>query len=128
MTITTIQNSVTLGTGSAVPLYPSIVDLQPTTTAYCLQAAVTFSSSDLSPSWPLVRFATAIDALPASVDTCLALSRSSGYLDLKPNANTRTTYTLSPVLSPKGQNLYTWIEDVTLPASATLTVKLIEYP
>lgn len=128
MTTSTIQNEAPVGTGSAAPLYTSVIDLQPTTTSYCLQARLTTTSLDSNGSAPEIRFATAIDALPASVATAYALARSSGFVEIKPAIRGLVSYAFSPVLSPKGMNLYVWVNDVTLPAAATLTVELIEFP
>lgn len=128
MLISIIHNSVALGTGSNVPLYPAVFDLQPTTTAFSLQALYVLGTADVRGSWPVVRFVTAIDTLPATIETCYSLAAASGFIKLQTNPLALRNYAFSPVLSPKGLNLYLWIEDVTLSATATLTVKLIEFP
>lgn len=128
MTVTTLQNAVSVGVASATPKYVSVLDLQPTTTSYCIQVCLTMTTFDNNGSYPVVKFATAVDNIGASVASAKSLAKSSGYVDCRLSAETFVTYSFSPVLSPKGLNLYVWVEDCTLQGSPTLTVKVIEYP
>lgn len=128
MIVTTLQNGVAVGTATAAPEYASVLALAATTTSYCIQACLTMTSYDNNGSYPVVRFATCIDNIGASVASCKSLSRASGYVDCRLSSETFVTYSFSPVLSPKGLVLYVWVEDCTLLGSPTLTVKVIQYP
>ncbi len=128
MTTSTLQNGAAIGVASSEPKLVSILDLQPTTTSYCIQACLTMTTYDNNSSYPSIKFATCIDNIGASIATAKSLARTAGFVDCRLSQSTLVTYSFSPVLTPKGLYLYVWVEDCTLLGSPTLTVKVIEYP
>jgi hypothetical protein len=129
--MTPIINSQSFGVSPNVgELYRSVAELDPTTIQVVLNCVVTLANTAASKSSSLhVRYAWSPNAYQADVGTSV-LRQASRYvaLNLAPTAPSLIIEQSSlPISVPGGGGyLYLWIEAPTLPASATITVNVIE--
>lgn len=123
MTTTTLNNAVTIGGGTVGPTGAVKTTLQLTTTAYTVAVALTNGAIEGNPNHRL-RFYAATS--PLSLTTAQAveqLKQVAAYVDVVPHrAPGQTTVQDFPLLARKGDYLYTWYEDITMPAGLTRTM------
>lgn len=131
MTSTTVINTQSFGTGSNVgeTLYPSVFDHDASTVQAIVNVSVTLVSAASNQSSRLnVRYAWSPTAYSSPLAGALALKGASKYVEvlLSPTTASAVVERSSlPIVALAGYT-YLWIEAPTLPAAATVTVKIVE--
>ena len=125
MTTTTVINAVTVGVTPSDASNIVKHTLAATSGAFVIQMALT-AGALMSQSVIGVHYACIGDDLTANVATVAKVQSASFGIECKPNIPLQEKYANSDMYPIRGRYIYIWVEEGTLEAAATLTVKVIE--
>lgn len=126
MTTTTLINAASVGASPSDASNITKHTFASTSSTCVLQADITAGALG-SPSSIDVRYAVVADDMTANLATVRKLQSAAFPLSTKVNEPLQQKYYNTDMYALRGRYLYVWVQEGTLPAVASLTVKVIEF-
>lgn len=125
MTTTTLINAVSIGTPSRASNI-TLHTFNASSGAFSLQAAVTAGALS-SPNRPIIHYAPVADALAATIAGVKIADTASDEFEANVFEPVQQKIFTTDLIACRGRYLLVWVEEPSLPATATLTVKVTEF-